>query len=271
MHAPLNKGTLVVLFFALFLGLTLPRQVTATRIAILEFDAVNDEARQSNKGRIISEKITTEAVKSDKFEVVERHLIQRILDENRFGDSGISGTVAQQIGQMLGADAVMTGSVSQYKGELSIDARLIDVNDGRILMAEEAFARDDLQGIAAAARQVFRNMVGIIGPESEAAPPAPRPRPEQRGTIAPAPSAPQGKWLVIMASIPQASQSEAQRRLAGVQQDVPQAYLVNSDEYANLRNGFLVVVEGPYAKDYAEQRLHGIRRFVPDAYVKAGW
>lgn len=271
MHAPLNKGTLVVLFFALFLGLTPPGQVAAIRIAILEFDAVNEEARQSNKGRIISEKITTEAVKSDKFEVVERHLIQRILDENRFGDSGISGTVAQQIGQMLGANAVMTGSVSQYKGELSIDARLIDVNDGRILMAEEAFARDDLQGIAAAARQVYRNMVGIIGPESEAAPPAPRLLPEPRKTIAPAPSDPQGKWFVIMASIPQASQSEAQRRLARVQQDVPQAYLINSNEYAKLRNGLLVVVEGPYAKDYAERRLDEVKRFVTDAYVKAGW
>ncbi len=270
MHAPLNKGTLVLMVVALLLGVAVPMRATATRIAILEFDAVNEEARQSNKGRIVSEKITTEAVKSDLFEVVERHLIQRILDENRFGDSGISGTVAQQIGQLLGADAVMTGSVSQYKGELSIDARLINVADGRILMAEEAFARDDLQGIAAGARQVYRNMVGIIGAGTKTTPPTPQPQPRQQDVNAPSPTA-HGKWFVIMASIPRTSRHEALERLARTQQNVPQARLIDSNEYPNLRNELLVVVEGPYAKDHAEERLRQIQRFVPDAYVKAGW
>ncbi len=49
-------------------------QTPRRKIAILEFEAVNDEARASNKGRIVSEKITTAAVKSDMFDVVERQL-----------------------------------------------------------------------------------------------------------------------------------------------------------------------------------------------------
>jgi curli biogenesis system outer membrane secretion channel CsgG len=141
------------------------------KVAILEFQTVSDLGGVSVKGRIVSEKITTAAVKSGFFDVVERHLIQRILDENEFGKDGISGTNAQKIGLLLGADAVLSGVVTEYKDQLSIDARLIEVSTGAILMADEAFARNDLQSITEAAKTVFAKMVGVVAP-GKSAPPA---------------------------------------------------------------------------------------------------
>jgi|GEM_PF-2433155 len=151
------------------------------KIAILEFQTVSDAASQSVKGRIVSEKITTAAVKSGLFEVVERHLIQRILDENEFGKDGISGTTAQKIGALLGADAVLTGVVTEYKDQLSIDARLIDVASGRIIMADEAYARNDLQGITEASKTVYAKMTGVLRPDAaqaQAAAPTQPPAPQ---------------------------------------------------------------------------------------------
>ncbi len=237
-------------------------------IAILEFDAINQEAKASNKGRIVSEKITTEAVKSGQFKVVERQLIKQVLDENQFGDAGISGPIAQQIGQLLGADAVMTGSVSQYKGELSIDARLVNVAEGRILMAEEAYAKDDLFGISDAAKQVYRRMVGIVTPQQAR---DSSPSDSKVHEVNTPHSGQQGKWFVIMASFPTSSREAAKRRLASIQRDVPAAYLINSSEYGNLANNLFVVVEGPYDKPYAKQRLDEVKKIVADAYIKSGW
>lgn len=164
--APLHPSAL----FAQFAAESAPETGKKRKVAILEFQTVSDLGGVSVKGRIVSEKITTAAVKSGFFDVVERHLIQRILDENEFGKDGISGTNAQKIGLLLGADAVLSGVVTEYKDQLSIDARLIEVSTGAILMADEAFARNDLQSITEAAKTVFAKMVGVVAPGKNAPP-----------------------------------------------------------------------------------------------------
>ncbi len=245
------------------------------RIAILEFDAVNDTAKQDNKGRMISEKITTEAAKSGLFDVVERHMIQKILDENQFGTTGHTGSAAQQIGHMVGANAVLTGSVTQYKGDLTIDARLVSVDDGSILMAEEAFAKDDLPSILTAARQVFRRMVGIIAPpEIESQPQQPAshaPPPEPKTVGAPLPGGPGGKWFVIVGSYPKGKHDAAVQRMNRLAAAIPGLHIISTDEYDNLANGLYALVVGPYAKDDAQKSLEQVRLHVGDAYMKAGW
>ncbi len=135
------------------------------RIAILEFDAVNEEAKAGNKGRMVAEMLTTEAFKTGLFHVVERHLIKKVMDEMEFGEAGFSGTEAQKIGVMLGADAVLTGAVSEFLGVLRIDARLINVQDGRILLADGAQAQLTMQDISQAVQLLMGKMISAVGAE----------------------------------------------------------------------------------------------------------
>jgi len=130
-------------------------------LAILEFEAVNEEARQGNKGRMVSEIFTTAAVQSG-LQVVERHMIRTVLDEMEFGGDAVSGTMAQKIGVMLGANAVLTGSVSEFMGALRIDARLISVDDGAILLADGAQTRLDLGAITEAVMNLTGKMVAAL-------------------------------------------------------------------------------------------------------------
>ncbi len=132
-------------------------------IAILEFDAVNEDARKNNKGRMISEMLTTEAFHTGQFHVVERHQIKKVMDEMEFGDSAFSGGAAQKIGELLGADAVLTGSVSEFLGVLRIDARLINVKDGRILLADSAQAQLTMQAMSQAVSTIMAKMLSAMG------------------------------------------------------------------------------------------------------------
>lgn len=169
-------------------------------VAILEFDAVNEEAKQGNKGRIISEIFTTAAVKNG-LEVVERHMIRKVMDEMEFGESSFSGTDAMKIGVMLGAKAVLTGSVSEFLGALRIDARLINVTDGKILLADGAQAELNLQSITTAVQGLMAKMVRVLEPgqapqqpvqqaqqPAPAMSPQPAPQPIQQPATTPAPA-----------------------------------------------------------------------------------
>lgn len=82
---------------------------------------------------------------------------------------------------------------------------------------------------------------------------------------------PAGKWFVICGSYPDSQNNAAMQRLAMIQQYAPDAMVIHTTGYYNLRDGLLAVVIGPYEKNYATQRLQQIRGIVPDAYVKAGW
>jgi curli biogenesis system outer membrane secretion channel CsgG len=104
------------------------RSMGRTKIAILEFEPVTATARKNEKGRLVSEMLTTAAVKSGRFEVVERRIISRLLEELEFGERGLTYTsAALKVGAMAGATAILSGSVAEDDGKTRIDARFIDV------------------------------------------------------------------------------------------------------------------------------------------------
>lgn len=134
-------------------------------VAILEFEAVNDKAAQDNKGRIVSEIFITAAVNSG-LTVVERHMLRKVLDEMEFGKTAFSGTDAMKIGEMLGAGAVLTGSVSQFADVVRIDARLINVSDGGILLADGIQTESSLLNLGEDVERLMSKMVAKLLPGS---------------------------------------------------------------------------------------------------------
>ncbi|HEY9799482.1 MAG TPA: CsgG/HfaB family protein [Leptolyngbyaceae cyanobacterium] len=90
------------------------------RIAVLDFDfsSVSNPSYLSflpggSKG--VSEVLVNKLVKSGNFVVVERSQIDAILREQNLGDSGrVDASTAAQIGRILGVEAVIIGSVTQF-------------------------------------------------------------------------------------------------------------------------------------------------------------
>lgn len=180
---PLSALVLVLLLF-LSAGPAGLAAANPTTIAILRFDAVTPEAEEAFQGGMLAEIFTTKysdfSFRTGKLKVVERNLVKRILDEQEFGDTGLSGTEAQKIGQLLGANAVLIGTVSQFMGKLRIDARLVNVTDGAIILAEGERASLDLDSIEEAVASIVLKMLRNLFPDEFAAvgmQPAPTPPP----------------------------------------------------------------------------------------------
>ncbi len=162
----------LLLVFALLPGLVQAQRVKPLKIAILEFDPVNDEAAKDNLGRLASEFLVTAAVNSGSFSVVERAALKKVLDELQIGHgSNAPGTEAQAIGSMVGAQGVLTGSVAKTGNSVRLDARLIDVASGNIVAARSAYAKSDLRSIATGAELLVSQLEGDLGRLTPPAPP----------------------------------------------------------------------------------------------------
>ena len=103
------------------------------------------DGRVSGDGNVLSERITTELVKKNRLKVVERKAIEKMFEELKLQRSGaIDQDSAKKLGKMLGADCVVLGSLSELAGNMiELNARLVDVESGRIISAVSALVEKD--------------------------------------------------------------------------------------------------------------------------------
>ena len=119
------------------------------KIAVMQFKSLNPGAKTTNLGSMISEMFTTEVVNNNSFKIVEREQLNKILGELRIGQSGVLDTTdAQKLGKILGAGAIITGSVMKMGDSLRIDSRIIEVETGIIVSAERRICKEDLSDIS---------------------------------------------------------------------------------------------------------------------------
>ena len=139
------------------------------RIGVVEFD--NKSAYgQGRLGTAASDILITELVKSGKFIVVERDKLNKVLEEQKFQGQGmIDPATAVKIGQQLGLEAIVVGSVSQFGvkkegsdyllaqskrqvADVTVDIRLIDVQSGQVILADSG------KGMAKSSKGSFLGM-----------------------------------------------------------------------------------------------------------------
>ena len=91
-------------------------------------------------GEAVAEKLTTELVKLGGLKVIERALLEKILEEHRLRLSGAMDIKeAAQIGGLAGAGAIITGTLQNLRNQkVEINARLIEVKTGAVLAAAGA-------------------------------------------------------------------------------------------------------------------------------------
>ncbi|MCX5786698.1 MAG: hypothetical protein NTX59_13535 [Elusimicrobia bacterium] len=123
------------------------------RIGVVEFE--NKSAYgQGRLGGAASDILITELVKSGKFIVVERDKMNKIMEEQKLQAQGtIDAQTAVQLGKIMGLEAIIVGSVSQFGvktegsdylitqskqqvADVTVDIRLIDTQSGQVLMAD---------------------------------------------------------------------------------------------------------------------------------------
>lgn len=95
-----------------------------TRVAVVEFEMRTDIGLE-NASKIIPEMLVIELVKLKKYDVEERLLMSRVLEEQRLGLSGlVKASTAAKVGEMFGVDAIVTGSAMKVVDEITVSARV---------------------------------------------------------------------------------------------------------------------------------------------------
>jgi len=144
------------------------------RVAVLDFDYATVQSNSAaifgsnvDIGKGITDLLVNYLVKDGTYSVLERKAMDKILSEQNFSNSDRANpTTAAKIGKLLGADAIIVGSITQFgndkkttnvggiggglgrlgvgdvghsktKAIVGIDARIVDIDTGEILVVGE--------------------------------------------------------------------------------------------------------------------------------------
>lgn len=150
----------------LFLTLAAPAGRAGEALPVPLMVAVLDLGGSGNSGdatgRLISEMLTTALASRKPFRLVERKRLEDVLGEMEFGSGSVSGLVANKIGSMAGADAMVTGSVADIGGTLRIDIRLVAIRDGAVLAVASAQSGKDARGLTRAVEGMADSLAAAL-------------------------------------------------------------------------------------------------------------
>jgi curli biogenesis system outer membrane secretion channel CsgG len=174
----------VALTFALLLcALPAAAQTPARkRIAVLDFDYATVHAYVTDIwgsdvdiGKGIADMLVGQLVRNGTYSVIERKQLDRVLSEQNFQQSGrADASTAAQLGRILGVDAIIIGSITQFgrddkrlgvgggvrvggigiggigrrssKAVVAIDARIVDIRTAEILGVATGYGESKRSG-----------------------------------------------------------------------------------------------------------------------------
>jgi curli biogenesis system outer membrane secretion channel CsgG len=150
------------------------------RVAVATFEDKSGSG-YNHLGSGVADMLTTALVKSGKFIVIERQELEKVLDEQKLGESGlVTPESAPKVGKLLGAELFVVGSVSEFGTKESniggsvplfgaalktktaravVDVRLVNTTSGEIIAAETKEGSESSTGVAVSYESIdFNNM-----------------------------------------------------------------------------------------------------------------
>jgi TolB-like protein len=123
-----------------------PTETGKIRLAVLYFDneCITDRERLDAFQKGIADTLITDLGRLDRLQVVERERLDALLSELKLQQSGlVDRASATKIGRLLGVQALLMGSYTAIGEMIRIDARIVEVETGLVLKAEEVTGRTD--------------------------------------------------------------------------------------------------------------------------------
>ncbi|MCK4359213.1 MAG: hypothetical protein KAW92_10830 [Candidatus Cloacimonetes bacterium] len=113
------------------------------KIAVIEFSDLEGNVTQF--GKYLAEELITRLFRTKKFEVVERQLLNKIISEQKLSITGmIDPNSAKELGRILGVDAIVSGTITDFVTDLKVNARIISTETGKVFgVAATNIVKDD--------------------------------------------------------------------------------------------------------------------------------
>ncbi len=119
-------------------------QGPVAKIAVLSFRDTASAGTNIGFGDAVSEMLTTALIRSERFEVIERAQIAKILEEQQFSVSGsVDSDTAIELGRLLGVEYIIVGSIARLGSLFETDVRFIETKSGKGIIAESGTSRGE--------------------------------------------------------------------------------------------------------------------------------
>jgi hypothetical protein len=126
------------------------------KIAFVEFPDLDGNV--TDLGRFVAEELTTRLVMANNIEVIERPLLKKIMEEQKLSATGlIDDKSAIKFGRIVGAAALVTGTIANLNTGVKINARVIASETGTVYAG------------AATKIPMSREIEGLLGKHAEKA------------------------------------------------------------------------------------------------------
>jgi TolB-like protein len=132
-----------IVFFALivFISNSLFSQTNKPRVAVMPLEA---KGVSSDLADGVTELLVTEVSGTGEFDVIERSQMKKILSEQVLQASGLADpSGAAEAGKLLSAKKMIVGSVSSFDFGKVVNIRLIDVETGKVEIADRQIAESE--------------------------------------------------------------------------------------------------------------------------------
>ncbi|WP_084696237.1 CsgG/HfaB family protein [Salisaeta longa] len=152
---------------------TAQAQTIKKRIAVLSFEDKTDQNYRwgsKSAGEGMADMLITELVQSDRYTVLERTQINKVLQEQDLGARGIvTAQSAAEVGKMLGAELVIFGAITEFgykqrstggatrrfgigikstTAVVATDVRMVNATTGEIVAAENVRKEESKRGLS---------------------------------------------------------------------------------------------------------------------------
>jgi TolB-like protein len=95
-------------------------------------------------GRFVAERLATRLAQAGRFTVIERRRLSQVLGELKFSMSDlVDPAKARRLGQMLGVEALVVGSISDLGNQVDVDLRVIEIETNRMILGASATIAKD--------------------------------------------------------------------------------------------------------------------------------
>ncbi len=151
----------------LSLGLSL-LQSQQTALAVLDFDGYGISETEAIA---LSNRLRNELFRLDRFEIVDRGMMETILNEQDFQQLGCtSNDCLIEVGKMVGATQMVGGSISKVGGTFTVSARLVDVETGKVLAVSDLDIKGELDDLLTSGMAQVAAMLSMSDSEIELPP-----------------------------------------------------------------------------------------------------
>ena len=112
---------------------------------------------------LISDRLRGDLFNTDKVNVMERDQMQEILKEQGFQSSGACTDEAclVQMGQLLGVEMLVTGSLGKVGSMFLVNVRMIDVKTAKIVKVVSVDVKGDIEDVVGRLTNIADQLVGV--------------------------------------------------------------------------------------------------------------